>query len=464
MTLHRLRIFALSFSAILLLCAADGPIFNGCGSSAPTLPPEGTPFPPTDAMGCATPADCSEDECADFECIAGACVATGVPRDADGDGDGPVPCGGDCNDDDPFVFGGAFELCDGIDNDCDGSTDEGLTSWGLETAALSGTTPTSLGALSDIFVVAQASRSAVFARRILPGPQVRSPVEVMRLAAGTEFLRVELAESGEGRLTLLALTDLGTILHGEMERRDDGELREARPREILDTTVSNPELSGSFWFTAHAGGVALAYLTSPSAGVIQLVVQRSLDAPPWPISTGDLVGVPAVRGFASDGVNLAVGVASEGVIFLGPDGSELSRTPFPSSSEGSPFNHSPLASGDGHITRGMNMADGSVSLSELSAAGPVSPIFTGPLLYGQQGNTVYANGHGTWTSSVEWSAGTGLQLLPSGSSEFSVPRVSNPYADAMTTTRFASYASRTALLATNSAGSSVLYIVSGCGP
>ena len=43
------------------------------------------------------------------------------PGEADDDGDGEMVCQGDCDDADPARFTGASEACDGVDNDCDGS-------------------------------------------------------------------------------------------------------------------------------------------------------------------------------------------------------------------------------------------------------------------------------------------------------------------------------------------------------
>jgi cysteine-rich repeat protein len=52
--------------------------------------------------------------------------------DADGDGQAPATlgsCGTDCDDTDPSRFFGAAELCDGIDNDCNGVVDEAAPTW-----------------------------------------------------------------------------------------------------------------------------------------------------------------------------------------------------------------------------------------------------------------------------------------------------------------------------------------------
>jgi ELWxxDGT repeat protein len=44
----------------------------------------------------------------------------------DRDKDGITPAEGDCNDDDPSIKPGATEICDEVDNNCDGQVDEGL--------------------------------------------------------------------------------------------------------------------------------------------------------------------------------------------------------------------------------------------------------------------------------------------------------------------------------------------------
>jgi hypothetical protein len=52
--------------------------------------------------------------------------AYSLGQTVDDDGDGFSECAGDCNDGNAAVHPGATEICDGLDNDCDGTPDDGI--------------------------------------------------------------------------------------------------------------------------------------------------------------------------------------------------------------------------------------------------------------------------------------------------------------------------------------------------
>ncbi|MCZ7681315.1 MAG: putative metal-binding motif-containing protein [Sandaracinaceae bacterium] len=82
------------------------------------------------AIDCNDSDPCTADRCS--EAMRGDCVHTTADRDEDGFGDatcaevGGVPAT-DCNDDNPDVNPEAVEVCDGFDNDCNGTCDDAFT-------------------------------------------------------------------------------------------------------------------------------------------------------------------------------------------------------------------------------------------------------------------------------------------------------------------------------------------------
>ena len=107
--------------------------------------------------GCVATTACTDDtQCAPLavdpckakiHCDLALATCVYVPLDKDGDGHPPVVCGGDdCDDTSPDVHPGATELCDGKDQNCNGTADDGATCPGGGTcsAGVCGCPPKSL--------------------------------------------------------------------------------------------------------------------------------------------------------------------------------------------------------------------------------------------------------------------------------------------------------------------------------
>ena len=83
----------------------------------------------TAACSSGKPAKCVPKAAAEAEACNGAddmCDGVIDASEKDQDSDGQLPCQGDCDDSDAGTYAGAADTCDGLDNDCDGQTDEGF--------------------------------------------------------------------------------------------------------------------------------------------------------------------------------------------------------------------------------------------------------------------------------------------------------------------------------------------------
>lgn len=109
-------------------------LFSGNGTTA-TATWDGNNAAGTIVVGGTYPASLTA-QTIEMACTDSASINVTVKNDTcvDNDGDGyfgmssNCPAGDDCNDNDAAIHPGAIELCDGKDNNCNGQTDEGLSS------------------------------------------------------------------------------------------------------------------------------------------------------------------------------------------------------------------------------------------------------------------------------------------------------------------------------------------------
>lgn len=193
----------------LLLIFLLGPRFEGCGN-------EGTsdaPLPRVDVDVCFSDADCESADCTDVRCLAGSCTVISDVLDRDGDGDPPVRCGGtDCNDDDPRIFSGAREACNGLDEDCDMRVDEGAPGEMLDVRPPVFDATSVILPWGDAFAITDTQPGAIFAWPLARDGSVTDPLELIRLRRGSAFRSIHASTNGTDTL-VLALTDIGAVLY-----------------------------------------------------------------------------------------------------------------------------------------------------------------------------------------------------------------------------------------------------------
>jgi len=311
------NLLATGFGATLvagILLLGSGPIaFRGCDSDEP---PE-APLPLVDAGGCTTDAECV-DACRDSRCVSGVCVTVGPVVDGDGDGHAPRPCGDDCDDSNPAVFGGATEQCDGQDNDCDGTIDEDAPRLDATyTIAATGGANAVVVRWDDRFMVTQVTSSAIFGLPVELDGTVGVPVEIMRLSMGSRFETMAAASNGSETL-FLAVTDLGAVLYVILEPA------EGLPRRIEGpATMDTPSDIKTVEVMPFLEGWAIGYDATTTSGPRRLVTTDPMVAPTIAVPISSAGAGETSFGLATDGTHLVVSDDVGNVHFFLPNGTAV---------------------------------------------------------------------------------------------------------------------------------------------
>lgn len=296
--------------ALVLVLSATGP-FDGCGGTTD----EARPLPRDTAGSCFDDSSCVPVGCEEVRCIAGTCQEVAPIRDADGDREAPPTCGLDCDDTNASIHPGAAELCDLVDQDCDGMVDEGAA-------------PLAIRFETDtrdplMISVPWGDDVLVTDTRFSPGSLLARTVS---LDARTVGVSRRVLDVGDVEIVAAAgrATDDGAIL--ALAARDAGSATEIVIVTIRRAADGAAEVVGDP--TRHPVGEVTALDVTDLAGTIAVAWDdasstRFLWSPGWAADVRVAEGLVAGLGpldLASDGTHLVVSTSPRTLAFHGVDG------------------------------------------------------------------------------------------------------------------------------------------------
>lgn len=332
----------LGFSAFALIALVGfvPPEFRGCGDDTPVVPPPD--LPRADGGGvCTVDTDCPPaGDCRDVRCVARTCVTVARMIDRDSDSYAPPPCGMDCNDSDPDVHPAAREVCNRIDDNCDGMVDEGAAPLDTRIDTATGDPMSMVVPWGDRFLVTTVS-GGLFARLLGVDGAIGAFQEILR---GRVIDQVEAAPAPDGRVLFVVRTDMGAfVTYVLAQPAADGSVEVLAPA----TDVALPMLATSIATTAHGTGFAIAVDGVDATGTparYVYVVDALGSRMPFGVPHAPTMS-PTPLAIASDGTSIAVTSDDATVRFFSDSGTEVGSQTLPG---GFP-DGSPLASGAGDV-------------------------------------------------------------------------------------------------------------------
>ena len=355
---------------LVVLLGGAGP-FEGCDQGSSDAP---RPLPHDPGAACFFDEDCVPTGCEALRCIAGTCVEVAPIRDGDGDGHAPPPCGMDCDDESATIAPGATELCDLVDQDCDGRIDEDALPRAIRYELTTSDRTMSAASWDDRVVVSDATFFAsggVRARRLaldgtlgtveplLAAPRVARAVDAAATEEGAWFAIALEPSEAEPELTL-ALVDATRGASGEVQVAGE------------PTTRAVPSLGGLAIVTG--GGVPLGAWDGEDA-------TRWAWSPEWPepVQVGEAPASALVPlDLATDGAHVVVPSGPRTLAFLAIADGALAASV---EADGDLANGSPLGSDDGFVWALVRDAfDHSVQRVLATGAAPLHTLPTGESL------------------------------------------------------------------------------------